>query len=204
MILCLVMTWLCAAASVAQSGSKRSGSTPGSNTVTDIRQVDFLNFTYRSSICSQEYLRQGFGKSIPVRNGEFKNKNVYFAVADDGIIYADVTGDEREEAIVPIQCGAVTANYHLSEVNVFTFGDGRATLLAEISDTNMERDYRRTFPDAESYWGVADVKVRDGNFAIEVIVDGSHASPKYLATLEYRLRGKTFQLTGKPRRRFDH
>jgi hypothetical protein len=174
MILCLAMTLLCAAASVAQSGSKRSGSTRVSNAVADIRQVDFLNFTYRSSICSRDYVREGFGKTVHVRKGEFKNKNVYFAVADDRIVYADVTGDKREEAIVPVQCGAITANYHLSEVNVFTLEDGRATLLAEISDTDMERDYRRSFPDAESYWGVADMEVRDGNVEIEVMVDGSH------------------------------
>jgi hypothetical protein len=203
MILCLMIISLCAATGVAQPRGKRPGSKSGSNTVTDIRKVDFLNFTYHSSLCSQEYGRQGIGKIVAVRKGEFKNKNVYFAVANDRIIYADVTGDGREDAIVPIDCGANTANFSRSEIYIYTVQAGRATLLAEINDKDMERDYRRSYPDAESYWGIAEngLKVKDGNLEIDVLVDGSHAAPKYIVTLEYRLSGKTLQLNGKPPRR---
>lgn len=203
LILRLMIILLCATCGVAQSRSKTPSSTPSSTTVTDIRKVDFLNFTYHSSLCSQEYGRQGIGKIVPVRKGEFKKKNVYFAVADDRIIYADVTGDGREDAIVPIDCGANTANFSLSEVYIYTVQNGRATLLAEISDKDMERDYRRSYPDAESYWGIAEngLKVKTGNLEIEVLADGPHASPKYIVTLEYRLSGKTLRLNGKPQRR---
>jgi len=203
MILCLMIILLCVTSGVAQSRSRQPSSTTSSATVTDIRKVDFLNFTYHSSLCSQEYGRKGIGKIVRVRNGEFKNKNVYFAVADNKIIYADVTGDGREDAIVPIDCGATTANFALSEVYIYTIQNGRATLLAEISDRNMERDYRRYYPDAESYWGVNEngLKVKNGNLEIEVLADGSHAAPKYIVTLEYRLSGETLRLTGKPPRR---
>jgi hypothetical protein len=188
---------------VAQSSSKQPSSTPNSATVTDIRKVDFRNFTYPSSLCSQEYGRQGIGKIVRVRKGEFKNKNVYFAVADNKIIYADVTGDGREEAIVPIECGAMTANFARSEVYIYTIKDGGTTLFAEISDKDMERDYRGSYPDAESYWGVNEngLKVNNGNLAIDVLADGPHASPKYIVTLEYRLSGGTLRLIGKPQRR---
>lgn len=194
---------LCATSGVAQSSSKRPGSTPGSDTVTDIRQVDFRNFTYHSSLCSQEFGKKGIGKTVRVRKGEFKNKNVYFAVKDNKVIYGDVTGDAREDAIVPIGCGAIMANFSLSEVYIYTIEDGRTTLLAEISDKDMERDYRRYYPDTETYWGVTgkDLKVRNGNLEIEVFADGPHASPKYIVTLEYRLSGKTLRLIGKPQRR---
>lgn len=203
MISCLMMILLCAASGVAQSGSKQLSSTPGSATVTDIRKVDFLNFTYHSSLCSKEYGRKGIGKAVRVRKGEFKNKNVYFAVADNNIIYADVTGDGHEEAIVPVNCGATAANFSLSEVYIYTIKGGRTTLLAEISDKDMERDYRRSYPDAESYWGVNEngLKVKDGNLEIDVLADGPHASPKYIVTLDYRLSGKTLGLIGKPQRR---
>jgi hypothetical protein len=202
MILCLVIVLLGATSGVAQS-YKRSHSTPESNTVTDIRKVDFLNFTYHSSLCSQEYGRMGIGKIVSVRNGEFKNKNVYFAVADKKIIYADVTGDGHEDAIVPIDCGATTANFSRSEVNIFTIQAGRAALLAAIDDKGLERDYRRSYPDAESYWGINDngIKVNNGNVEIEVLVDGPHAAPKYIVTLSYRLSGKTLSLNGKPPRK---
>jgi hypothetical protein len=202
MILCLLMISLCAPSGVAQARNKQPSSTPGSATVADIRKVDFLNLTYPSSLCSKEYGRQGIGKTVRVRNGEFKNKNVYFSVADNKIIYADVTGDGREDAVVPVDCGAITANFALSEVYVYTIKNGHAALLAEISDKDLERDYRRSYPDAESYWGINEdgLKVKDGNLEVDVLADGPHASPKYVVTLGYRLSGETLRLIGKPQR----
>ena len=203
-ILCLAVILLWAASGVAQPRSQQTNSTPSSAaTVTDIRKVDFLNFTYHSSLCSQEYGKDGIGKMVLLRNGEFKNDNVYFAVAGDAIVYADVTGDGREDAIVPITCGAMTANFALSEVYIYTIQNGRATSLAEISDKDLERDYRRSYPDAESYWGVNEngLKVKDGNLEIDILADGPHASPQYIVTLGYRLSGKALRLIGKPQRR---
>jgi hypothetical protein len=194
---------LCATSSVAQSSSKHPGSTPGSDPISDIRKVDFLNFTYPSSLCSQEFGKKGIGKIVRVRKGEFKNKNVYFALEENKVIYGDVTGDGREEAIVPVGCGAIMANFSRSEIYIYTLKAGRPTLVAEISDKEMERDYRRAYPDAESYWGVTgnDLKVRNGNLEIEVLADGPHASPKYNVTLEYQLSGKNVRLMGKPQRK---
>src|SRR5262249_42152715 len=108
-----------------------------------------------------------------------------------------------EDAIVPISCGAIMANFSLSEIYIYTIKDGHTTLLAEISDKDMERDYRRYYPDTETYWGVTgnDLKERNGHLEIEVFADGPHASPKYIVTLEYRLSGERFRLIGKPQRR---
>jgi hypothetical protein len=203
MISCLMIILLCATSGVAQSSSKRPMSTPSSVTITDIRQVDFLNFTYNSSLCSQEFGKKGIGKTVRVSKGEFKNKNVYFAVEDSKVVYGDMTGDGREDAIVPISCGAIMANFSLSEVYIYTINNGRPALVAEISDKDMERDYRRYYPDTETYWGVTGdgLKIRNGNLEIEVLADGPHASPKYIVTLEYRLSGESFRLIGKPQRR---
>jgi len=203
MILCLMILLLCAASGVAQSPSKQPSSMPSSAAVTDVRKVDFLNFTHHSSLCAQEYGRKGIGKVVRVRHGEFKNKNVYFAVAGDKIVYADATGDGREDAVVPVDCGAIGANFALSEVYIYTIKNGRATLLAEISDKDMERDYRRYYPDAESYWGVNEngLKVKNGDLEIDVLADGPHASPQHIVTLEYHLSGETLRLVGKPQRR---
>jgi hypothetical protein len=203
MISCLMIILACAASGVAQSKSKQSGATPGSATVTDIRKVDFLNFSYPSSLCSVKFGRQGIGKTVLVRQGEFKNKNVYFAVEADKVIYGDVTGDGREEAIVPVDCGAITANFSRSEVYIYTINDGHSTLVAELSDRNLEQDYRHYYPATESYWGITGegLKIRNGNLEIEVLADGSHASPQYIVTLEYHLSGEGFRLIGKPLRR---
>ena|SRR6185436_3439918 len=203
MISCLTLILLCAASGLAQPSSQRPGATPGSATMTDIRQVDFLNFTYPSSLCSQEFGKKGIGKTVRVREGEFKKNNVYFAVEEGKVVYGDVTGDGREDAVVPISCGAAMANFSLSEVYVYTIKEGHPAFLAEISDKDMERDYRRYYPDTESYWGVTGdgPSVKDGTLKIEVFADGPHASPQYIVTLEYRLSGESLQLIGKPQRR---
>lgn len=202
MILCLMIILPCVTSGIAQPTSKKPNSTPAA-TVTDIRKVDFRNFTYSSSLCSQEYGRQGIGKIVRVRNGEFKNKNVYFTVDDKSIIYTDVTGDGREDAIVPIDCGAAEANFSRSEVHIYTIHNGRAMFVAGITDKDMERDYRANYPDAEGYWGINEngIKTNNGNVVIEVLADGPHAAPKYVVTLEYHLNGKTLRLNGKPPRK---
>ena len=199
MILCLMIILFGAAAGIAQPASKQ----PGSATVTDIRKVDFRNFTYSSSLCSQEYGRQGVGKIVRVRDGEFKNKNVFFTVDDKGIVYADVTGDGHEDAIVPIDCGATGANFSRSEVHLYTIQNGRATFLAGITDKDLERDYRANYSDADAYWGinVNGIKTNNGNVVIEVLADGPHAGPKYVVTLEYHFNGKVLRLNGKPPRK---
>jgi hypothetical protein len=193
MILSLMILLVCALTCVAQTKPP----------VTDIRKVDFLNFTYNSTQCSQEYGKQGIGRIVSVREGEFKNKRVYFSVMSDKIIYADLTGDGKEEAIVPVDCGAMGANFSRSEVNVYSLENGHAALLAATNDKSMERDYRAGYADADGYWGINEngIKVNNGNLQIEVMVDGPHAQPKYIATLEYGLTGQMLKLKGKPARR---
>ena len=193
MIPSLMILLLCALTSAAQTKPP----------VNDIRKVDFLNFTYNPTQCSQEYGRQGIGRIVNVKDGEFKNKSVYFSVMSDKIIYADLTGDGKEEAIVPIDCGSMGANFSRSEVNVFTLENGHAALLAATNDKSMERDYRANYPDADGYWGINEngIKANNGNLQIEVMVDGPHAQPKYIATLEYGLTGKMLKLKGKPARK---
>ena len=203
LILCLMIILPCVTSGVVQSRSEQPSSPLSSSPETDIRKVDFLNFTYHSSLCSQEYGRKGIGRIVRVRNGEFKNKRVYFSVARDRIIYADVTGDGQEDAIVPVDCGATGANFSRSEVYVYGIQNGIATLLAGISDKVMERDYRANYSDADSYWGINEngIKANNGNVEIDVLVDGSHAAPKYIATLDYHLTGKVLRLVGKPSRK---
>jgi hypothetical protein len=190
MILCLMIILPCVTSGIAQS-------------TTDIRKVDFRNFSYDSSLCSQEYGRQGIGKIVRVRDGEFKNKNVFFTVDDKGIIHADVTGDGHEDAIVPIECGATGANFSRAEVHIYTIQNGRTTLLAETNDKALERDYRANYSDADAYWGINEngIKTNNGNVVIEVLTDGPHAAPKYVVTLEYHLNGKILRLNGKPPRK---
>ncbi len=95
------------------------------------------------------------------------------------------------------------ANFALSEIYIYTIKNGGAALLAGISDKDMERDYRRHYPNAESYWGINNdgLKVKNGNLEVDVAADGPHAAPQYIVTLEYQLSGKALRLVGKPQRR---
>jgi len=203
MIFWLIIILPCVTSGMAQPRSEQPVSAASSTTETDIRKVDFKNFTYTSSLCSQEYGRKGIRRIVRVRDGEFKNRSVYFAVANDKIVYADVTGDGSEDAIVPIDCGAVGANFSRSEIHIYTIKNGRAAFVAGVNDKGLERDYRRNYPDAESYWGLNEngLKAANGNLLIDVLADGSHAAPKYVVTLEYHLNGATLQLKGKPQRK---
>jgi hypothetical protein len=201
--LCLTAVVLCSTSGAAQYGGKRRAAAPIAAPVTDIRKVDFLNFTYQSPLCSRELGKQGIGKTVRVQKGEFKNRNAYFSVDDSKIVFGDVTGDGSEDAIVPVECGAIAANFAFTEVDVYTIKDGRAALVAQIGDKDMERDYRHYYPDAESYWGVTGtgLKVANGNIAIDVFTDGPHAAPKYTTTLEYHFTSPGFRVVDKPQRR---
>lgn len=69
------------------------------------RQIDFLNFTYQSSLCAREFGRDGIAGTVEIHNGEFKNEEAYFGVVEDKILYGDLTGDGRDEAIIHVGCG---------------------------------------------------------------------------------------------------
>lgn len=200
--LCMAVLMLCATGGAAQSIGKRKSTPAKTEPVTDLRKVDFLNFTYRSSLCSQEFGRQGIGKTVRVIKGEYKNGSVYFAVDERTVVFGDLTGDGQDEAIVPVECGAVGANFSRTEINVFTIKNGRTTLVGQIGDKEFERDYRQAYPDAESYWGLTGsaLKIADGRLVVEVVADGPHAAPKYSVTLEYRVQGTRITLAGSPKR----
>jgi hypothetical protein len=193
---------VCASSGLAQSGAKRPSAT-GMAPVTDIRHVDFLNFTYECTLCAQEYAKQGIRKTVRVREGEFKTKTAYLSVDQSRIVFADLTSDGAEDAIVPLDCGAMAANFSRSEIDVYTVKAGRAARLASITDKDLERDVRKAYPQTESYWGLggSGVTAGNGNLRVEVLVDGPHAAPKDVVTLEYHWSGDHFGLSGPPERR---
>lgn len=180
----------------------------------EIRRVDFLNFTYHPSLCAREYGSYGIGKTVRVRDGEYKHgrewDEVYFGVVNNRIIYGDLTGDGHDEAIVHAACGLMGANYGLSEIFIYTMRNGNAVLLTSISDEDTDRDYHRYYREnpntlAGSLWRIIDdgVKIQGGLLTVERFVDGAHCCPKNIATMNYRWNGDRLLLVGKPlKRRF--
>jgi hypothetical protein len=167
--------------------------------VTDIRRVDFLNFTYHSTDCSEAFQQP---KTIRVRNGRFKDRDFYYDVRDRRVIYGDVSDDGRQDAVVPIICGSTNGNFTDTELFVYSLQEGRPKLLASTGSGRMEDDYKRYFPNGFIVAAKKNgVRVHAGHLLIYVYADGSNAAPKYLVTLNYRLRGGRLVITGKPARR---
>lgn len=195
----LVPILLLVESGVAQTRREQTKPAQVKSGITDVRRIDFLNFTYQSSLCSEVF---GIPKTVKVRRGKFQNNDFYYRVAANKIIYGDVTADGRQDAIVHIRCGGFAGNFSDSEIFIYTLQNRRAKLLAELDSKDMERDYIRYYPGGFLV-GITNngVKVENGHLVIEMFAEGSNATPEYIATLDYELSGASLALSGKPKRR---
>ena len=163
------------------------------------KKVDFLNYTYQSGICASEF---GMAKSIKLLNGNFKNDEFYFYIPDNKIVYGDVTGDKRTDAVVNIACGGNAGNFSLAVIEIFMQSGGKEKLLATIDTKKIEADYKKYFPKGFVVGLVKDgVKLYGTHILIEAYTDGSNASPKNIATFEYHMNFIKPVLGSKPRLR---
>ena len=170
----------------------------GSQATSDIRKVDFLNYSYQSSVCAEN---AEVPKIVKVSGGEFKDGTKFYSVADKKVVYADLDGDGSEDAAVRIICGDAAGTLRNFEVHIFTFQDGKAKPLAQFTDRNIERDYKKFYPAGIIFpFEEGDLKFQNGNLVVESLADGSFAGPENLATFKYKLNGGKFVLSGKPTR----
>jgi hypothetical protein len=198
-LLLLMAILLLVESGAGQTRRNQTKSTQAKSKVTNIRRIDFLNFTYQSSLCSEVF---GIPSNVKVRRGRFQNHDFYYRIVANKIIYGDVTAGGREEAIVHIGCGGFAGNFSDDEIFIYALQDGRAKLLAQLDTKDLERDYLRYYPDGFLVDIANDgVKVRNGHLIIEKFADGSRATPEYIVTLEYELSGASLTLSGKPQRR---
>jgi len=162
-----------------------------------IRSVDFLNYSYRSSVCSEDL---GTAKTVKFRKGRFKAAGNFFNIIGNKVIYADADGDGSEDAILQIICGASNSStLRLFEIPVYSFQNGRAKLLAKLDNKGLENDYQKYYPDGFLFvLAENDVKVKNGHLIVEVLADGSYADPENIATFDYEMSGGKFVLSGKP------
>ncbi|HYO92774.1 MAG TPA: hypothetical protein VEQ40_14120 [Pyrinomonadaceae bacterium] len=169
-----------------------------SKTASGIRSVDFLNYSYQPSVCSEDV---GLPKTVKVRKGKFKAGANFFNVEKQDIAYGDVNGDGTEDAVLQIRCGSAAGTLRAFEIHAYTFQNGRARLLARIDSTGVESDYKKTYPDGTVFYaGENGPKVLNGELIVEALTDGSFASPENVASFSYKLSGDTFVLSGKPAR----
>ncbi len=163
--------------------------------------VDFLNYNYESSFCSQVYRKDGLPKIVKVRNGDFANNRVYFSISKDDIIYSGIRGDKRDTALVTASCGYNTANYYFIEIFFFELKNNRPRLLARLDESIFDRDYTRCYPKSHLWTAVKKITIDQDKVRIEKSADGPHCCPLYDVTLEYQWNGKQFSLSHKPEKR---
>ena len=161
----------------------------------NIRGVNFLNYTYRSSLCSENFQ---LPEAFKTRKGKYRDKQSYAEIKNGKVVYGDLNGDGREEAIVHIACGDFTGNFSSSDVFVYTMKKGKVELLSKINSNAMETDYKGFYPEGflVTLKGVTIVK---GRMIVEAYADGSNAGPTHIATMNYELIGSGANLTGKPK-----
>lgn len=172
---------------------------PESNTTIGIRSIDFLNYSYQGSVCSED---AGLPKTVKVRNGKFKDRDSnFFEVAKEELVYGDVDGDGSEDAVVLIRCGSAAGTLRAFEVHAYSFQNGQARLLARLDSTGVESDYQKTYTGGTLFFaGENGPKIINGHVIVEALTDGSFAGPENVATFNYQLSGGKFVLSGKPTR----
>ena len=170
-----------------------------SNTASGIRSINFLNYSYQGSVCSED---AGLPKTVKVRNGKFRDRDSnFFEVAKQEIVYGDVNGDGSEDAVVLIRCGSAAGTLRAFEVHAYSFQNGQAKLLARLDSTGVESDYRKTYTDGTLFYaGEHGPKIVKGHVIVQALADGSFAGPENVATFDYQLSGGKFVLSGKPTR----
>jgi hypothetical protein len=171
----------------------------GRKQVSRIEQVDFTNFTF--TLSEPENDCAGLKRNtVTLKKGEFKDnsKKVEFGVVVSlgKIVYADLTGDKINEALVPLNCDP-HGNYIDTVTLVYTICNGEPVLLGSFGDSNTKRDYTKYYPDGFVF-PIGAAKVANGKVLIHRSADGSHACPENEVRFEYPWDGKEFVLSGKP------
>lgn len=157
----------------------------------DIRNVDFKNFTFEPSCAGEET------QKVTVKAGEFSAEKkmddytdrFYFHVYD--FVYGDVNGDGKEDAIISSVCNTGgTGNF--TEGFVYTIKTGKPLLLTRIEGGDR------------AYGGLRKIEIDNGIVTVErndVGEAGGACCPEFAVTAKYKWNGKDLELYGDETRR---
>ncbi|HEX8457201.1 MAG TPA: hypothetical protein VF656_07890 [Pyrinomonadaceae bacterium] len=102
---------------------------------TDIRSVDFHNFTYPTP-CGEQ-------KTLTLRHGRVPGEGCNELTKLVSLRYRDLTGDGREEAIIVIGTNCTTSCWYIEDYFVYSYVRGR---LKPIFKEQQSYRYRLTEP----------------------------------------------------------
>ena len=155
----------------------------------DIRKVDFKNFTYEP-LCAG-----GETEKVTVKNGEISaerkidgeyTERFYFEVFH--IAYGDVDGDKNDEAVILSVCNTGGTG-QFTEGFVYTLKNGKPSLLARIEGGDR------------GFGGLLSAKVEKGLLVVESNDAGNFGAnccADFIETIKYRWNGENLVQEGKP------
>jgi hypothetical protein len=152
----------------------------------DIRKVDFKNFTYDVQIFEVK-------EKLTLKNGEFdrntEDDKLFFTASVDS--YGDIDGDGNEEAVVlTIMNTGGTGNF--SSGIIFTMKGGKPVVLTEFAGGDR------------AYGGLVGARILDKKLIVEqydVGEAGGACCPEFIVTTTLSWNGKELVAVGKQERR---
>lgn len=159
---------------------RRPAAVAGQQSIVDIRQIDFKNYSYLLEGKSYK-LRDGF--YAETRAGDFQ----WELGMVDGLYYGDLTGDGKDEVAFVLSHGAANAP-NVVEARVYTLQSGRPALLVTfvLADSiNCELDHY--------------IRIEDGMISVERVY-GKDGRCDHDEVTDYRWDGRSFNAVGSVKR----
>lgn len=152
----------------------------------DIRKVDFANFTYNVEIFETK-------EKLTVKDGEYsrdkEDDKLFFSAKVAG--YGDLDGDGKEEAIViTVMNTGGTGNF--TNGLVFTMRGGKPVVLTEFEGGDR------------AYGGLVDASIKNKVLTVaryDVGESGGACCPEFIVTSHYNWNGSELSSAGKEERR---
>lgn len=180
--LCFFLITLAFAASdVAQSKTKKTKQKK-TQTISDIRKIDFKNFTYEIHAFSAR------GETARLRNREFFSESLNCRL--DKVIYGDLNSNGKTEAIVSLMCDA-GGTAGASEGYIYTMAGNQVMLLAEFVSNGGDDGI-----------GTRDISISNGLLIVDRFVPGNsdgNCCPSYHRSTTYRLNGTSLSKVSQSR-----
>jgi len=201
LVLSVVTTAACSnfKLSDASSGPGKEATRKIASTDQSIRSIDFSNFTYpRTTDLTEPGKRQG---SFTLKNGDLPDIPGQVGMSLHSIVYADVTGDRVEDAIVVLEVDTTNGTAIPHAVYIYTLRNKQPQLLWSF-DTGDRADggLRNIFADQGDL--VVELYGKGKVLSTDLYADdGTRAQtpyPYYFTQTRYKWDGTEFEQKGAP------
>lgn len=157
----------------------------------DIRKIDFKNFTYEPSCAGEET------RKVTVKDGEFSEvkqedgyvDRFYFTVMS--VVYGDVTADGNEDAVILTNCN-MGGTGQFTEGFIYELKNEKPSLAARIPGGDR------------AYGGLKAARVESGLLVVESYDPGEESAsccPEFFLISRYKVSGGKLVESGKAERR---